>query len=190
MRFRSLLALMSLLAAGNSPAAETKDYPFTPVPFTDVRIGDGFWLPRLETNRTVTVRYDFQKCEETGRISNFARAGGLEQGKFEGIPFNDSDVYKVIEGAAYSLALHPDPELDKYLDGVIAKIAAAQEPDGYLTTYKTIDATKSPAPWLKPARSGTWSSREATSCTTSGTSTRRPSPTSARPASGRCSTWR
>ena len=111
------------------------------MPFTDVRIGDGFWLPRLETNRTVTVRYDFQKCEETGRISNFARAGGLEAGKFEGIPFNDSDVVKVVEGASYTLAMHPDPELDKYLDGLIAKIAAAQEDDGYLYTARTLGFT-------------------------------------------------
>ncbi len=141
MRLCPLSALVSLLAAASSLAAETKDYPFTPVPFTDVRIGDGFWLPRLETNRTVTVRYDFQKCEQTGRISNFARAGGLDQGKFEGIPFNDSDVVKVVEGASYTLAMHPDPELDKYLDDLIVKIAAAQEDDGYLYTARTLGFT-------------------------------------------------
>ena len=66
------------------------------------------------------------------------------------MPFDDTDVYKLIEGASYSLQSHPDPELDRYLDGIIAKIAAAQEPDGYLTTYKTIDPTKSPRRWLKP----------------------------------------
>ena len=66
------------------------------------------------------------------------------------MPFNDTDVYKLIEGASYSLQSHPDPELDRFLDGIIAKIAAAQEPDGYLTTYKTIDPSKSPASWLKP----------------------------------------
>lgn len=141
MQFRSLFALASWIALVGGAAAETKDYPFTPVPFTDVRIGDGFWLPRLETNRTVTVRYDFQKCEQTGRIRNFARAGGLEQGKFEGIPFNDSDVVKVVEGASYTLAMHPDPELDKYLDDLIVKIAAAQEDDGYLYTARTLGFT-------------------------------------------------
>ena len=92
----------------------------------------------METNRKVTVRYDFQKCEETGRIDNFAKAGGLMKGEFRGIPFDDSDVYKVIEGAAYSLALAPDPQLDKYLDDLIAKIAAAQEPDGYLYTARRL----------------------------------------------------
>jgi DUF1680 family protein len=93
----------------------------------------------MEANRKVTVRYDFHKCEETGRIDNFAKAGRLMQGPFRGTPFDDSDVYKVIEGAAYSLALAADPQLDTYLDGLIAKIAAAQEPDGYLYTARTID---------------------------------------------------
>ena len=141
MKSRTCLVFASWLTFVGMAAAENKDYPFTPVPFTAVQIGDGFWLPRLETNRTVTVRYDFQKCEETGRISNFARAGGLEQGKFEGIPFNDSDVVKVVEGASYTLAMHPDPDLDKYLDDLIAKIAAAQEDDGYLYTARTLGFT-------------------------------------------------
>ncbi|MCU0874047.1 MAG: glycoside hydrolase family 127 protein [Pirellulaceae bacterium] len=156
MQFRALFAVAMSIALAGAAAAETKDYPFTPVPFTDVRIGDGFWLPRLETNRTVTVRYDFQKCEETGRISNFARAGGLEEGKFEGIPFNDSDVVKVVEGASYTLAMHPDPELDKYLDALIAKIAAAQEDDGYLYTARTLGFTNGmtgPQRWTNLAAS-------------------------------------
>ncbi len=112
------------------------------VEFTDVVIANGFWAPRMETNRKVTVPYDFQKCEETGRIDNFAKAGDLMEGKFEGIYFNDSDLYKVIEGAAYSLSVrtpqeksYPDPELEKYVDGVIEKIAAAQWEDGYLYTF-------------------------------------------------------
>jgi DUF1680 family protein len=115
------------------------DYPLEPVPFTKVRITEGFWLPRMETNRTVTVPYDFKKCEETGRISNFAKAGGLMEGDFEGIFFNDSDVFKVVEGACYSLAIHHDPELEAYLDRLIAWFAAAQEDDGYLYTARTID---------------------------------------------------
>jgi len=123
----------------------TKDYPIQPVVFTDVKLTDDFWAPRLETNRTVTVPYDFKKCEETGRIDNFAKAGGLMEGDFIGIRYNDSDVFKVIEGASYSLSLHPDPELEKYLDDLIAKIAAAQEDDGYLYTTRTINP-KHPAP--------------------------------------------
>ncbi len=111
-----------------------EDYPIRPVPFTAVTIDDDFWTPRLETNRRVTIPYDFRKCEETDRIANFDKAAGLLEGDHVGIFFNDSDVFKVIEGAAYSLATHPDPELDAYLDELIDKIGAAQEPDGYLYT--------------------------------------------------------
>ena len=121
------------------PAGAMKaDYPIQPVPFTQVRIANEFWARRLETNRKVTIPYAFKMCEETGRIDNFAVAGRMKEGKFRGIYFNDSDLYKVIEGAAYALAILPDPELDKYLDGVIAKIAAAQEKDGYLYTARTL----------------------------------------------------
>ncbi|MCK4749315.1 MAG: glycoside hydrolase family 127 protein [Bacteroidales bacterium] len=119
-----------------------RDYPIKPVAFTRVNITDDFWAPRLETNRKVTIPYNFQKCEETGRIRNFAIAGGLEEGEFEGIFFNDSDVFKVIEGASYSLQVHDDPELKAYLDDLIMKIAAAQEEDGYLYTNRTIDHSK------------------------------------------------
>ncbi len=121
-----------------------KDYPIKPVPFTDVQVTDHFWQPRMEINRTVTIPYDFKKCEETGRIDNFAKAGGLMEGEFVGIRYNDSDVYKVIEGAAYSLRLHPDPQLEQYLDELIFKIAAAQEDDGYLYTARTINPAKPP----------------------------------------------
>jgi DUF1680 family protein len=130
------------LTAGASVQGETGsrgDYPIQPVPFTAVTVADGFWSPRLQTNRTVTVRYDFQKCERTGRVANFARAGGLEEGDFEGLyGFNDSDVFKVIEGASYALSLQPDPELEQYLDDLAVKITAAQEEDGYLYTVGTI----------------------------------------------------
>ncbi|MDH5380992.1 MAG: glycoside hydrolase family 127 protein [Cyclobacteriaceae bacterium] len=120
----------------------TLDYPITPVAFTAVNINDNFWAPRLETNRKVTIPYDFEKGEETGRHRNFAIAGGLEEGEFEGIFYNDSDVFKVIEGASYSLQVHDDPELDAYLDDLIHKIASAQEEDGYLYTNRTIDPSK------------------------------------------------
>jgi len=136
----SAMLLFIAACAKQSP----KDYPIKPVPFTDVQISDQFWQPRMEINRTVTIPYDFKKCEETGRIDNFAKAGGLMEGEFVGIRYNDSDVYKVIEGAAYSLRLHPDPQLEQYLDDLIAKIAAAQEDDGYLYTARTINPAKPP----------------------------------------------
>jgi hypothetical protein len=124
---------------------EQKDYPIKPVAFTEVQFSDDFWLPRMETNRTVTIPFAFQKSEETGRIHNFAKAGGLMLGKFEGRRYNDSDVFKIMEGAAYSLSLYPDPALEKYMDDLIAKIASAQEDDGYLYTARTIDP-KNPPP--------------------------------------------
>ncbi|MFC1634901.1 beta-L-arabinofuranosidase domain-containing protein, partial [Planctomycetota bacterium] len=78
------------------------------MPFNAVRVSDDFWTPRLETNRKVTIPYAFEKCEETGRIRNFEKAAGLMEGKHEGIYFNDSDVYKIMEGAAYSLQVYPE----------------------------------------------------------------------------------
>ena len=111
---RKVLLIMFIFILSCAQTADVrKDYPVQPVPFTDVRISDSFWSPRMEINRQVTIPYDFKKCEETGRINNFSKAGGLMDGEFEGRRYNDSDVFKVIEGAAYSLSLHPDAELEK-----------------------------------------------------------------------------
>ena len=144
-------AWLTLSPAGAAGEDAASGYPITRVPFTQVRLVDSFWSRRLETNRTVTIPFGFRKSEEEGRIRNFERAAKRLGGPYEGkMPFDDTDVYKLIEGASYSLQSHSDPELDRFLDGLIAKIAAAQEPDGYLTTYKTIDPTRSPASWLEP----------------------------------------
>ncbi|MBM3293284.1 MAG: hypothetical protein FJY82_02040 [Candidatus Aminicenantes bacterium] len=151
MRLRTIVGVSCLLLTGLAPAAEKKDYPVTPVPFTDVRLTDAFWLPRIETNRTVTIPFLWKKNEETGRIDNFAVAGKLIEGKYGGERYNDTDVYKPLEGSAYSLMVHPDPALEAYLDGVIAKIAAAQEPDGYLFTPRTADPSR-PQPGIGPER--------------------------------------
>jgi DUF1680 family protein len=126
-------------------------YPISAVPFTEVTLTDDFWAGRIETNRTVTIPFGFKKCEEEGRMRNFAKAGGLMEGKYEGqMPFDDTDVYKIIEGASYSLTIHPDKVLEKYIDEIIELIAAAQEDDGYLTTWKTIDPNTTPARWVRP----------------------------------------
>ena len=90
-------------------------------------------------NREVTIPYVFSQCEETGRIDNFAIAGGLKKGKHTGERYNDSDVFKIIEGACYSLMETPDPDLRRYVDSLVTLIAAAQEDDGYLYTTRTID---------------------------------------------------
>jgi uncharacterized protein len=136
---RAIPIILLIMCGVQAYAAEPRDYPVTPVPFTAVHFTDGFWTPRLEANRKVTVPYDFKKCEETGRIDNFLRAAHKKPGKYQGYAFNDSDVFKVVEGAAYSLALQPDADLDRYLDGLIAKFAGAQEADGYLYAARTTD---------------------------------------------------
>lgn len=119
-----------------------RDYPVKAVEFTKVKIMDDFWLPRIETNQKVTIPFAMQQNEETGRVDNFAIAGGLKQGEYKGERYNDTDVFKVMEGAAYTLATDPDPELEKALDELIAVIAAAQEEDGYLFTPRTASPSK------------------------------------------------
>ncbi len=140
---RSLFACAaaSVLSAALPTQGEetpTAAHRLTPVPFTAVQLDDGFWSGRLKTNHDRSLPHNFRWCEETGRFSNFAKAAGLMQGEFEGIYFNDSDVYKVLEGASYALAAAPDPELEHRMDRVIAWIAAAQREDGYLNTYYTL----------------------------------------------------
>jgi len=120
--------------------AQQKDYPIQPLDFTKVQLTDRFWMPRIETNRKVTIPASFERCESTGRVKNFIMAAA-RSGKFcTRFPFDDTDIYKTIEGASYSLAMHADAKLDKYLDSMITIIGNAQEPDGYLYTARTIDS--------------------------------------------------
>jgi len=110
--------------------AQSYDYALRPVPAHRVKFGDAFWHPRLEINRTVTIPYSLEMCEETGRIENFRVAAGLSDKKWTGrFGFNDSDPSKIIEGEAYSLMNHPDAKLQKQIGKIIAAIAAAQEDD-------------------------------------------------------------
>ena len=124
------------------------DAPICEVPFTQVHLEDSFWAPRIETNREVSIPSAFKECEKNGRFDNFAIAGGLKKGEHRGdFSFDDTDPYKIIEGASYSLAVKYDKELDCYLDSVITLIAAAQEPDGYLTTCVTNKCTRLSGWW-------------------------------------------
>ena len=137
---RSLVLMLAAGLAAEAAGAEAPEQAaalstLRAVPFTAVRIADTFWQPRIETNRTRSVPHNLKWCRDTGRLSNFAKAGKLMEGGHEGIFFNDSDVYKVLEGAAYCLHAHPDPALEKEVDELIAWMAAAQQPDGYLNTY-------------------------------------------------------
>ena len=141
------LALTAMLSAG---------YPISPVPFTDVEVTRGFWGKRLEASREVTIPLAFSKCKTTGRYDNFVKAARAladpaDTSRTGGYPFDDTDVYKTVEGASYVLQLHPDLELDAYLDSVITLIAAAQEPDGYLYTGRTMNPGH-PHSWTGPKR--------------------------------------
>jgi len=146
------------MRASQAPApTPSHDYAVQPVPFTAVHLDDAFWAPKIETNRQVSIPFAFQQCERTGRVDNFERAARVLRGEElanrtpPGYPFDDTDLYKVIEGASYTLSVHPDPKLDAYVDGMIAKIAAAQERDGYLYTARTIDPHH-PHPWAGSER--------------------------------------
>ena len=128
-----------VVSQGCDNKSSSGDYPIQPVPFTSVKLTDNFWAPRIKRNALVTIPIAFGYCESTGRVKNFEIAGGLDTGKFQTIfPFDDSDVFKIIEGASYSLQTFPDPKLDAYLDALIYKIGLAQEDDGYLYTNRTI----------------------------------------------------
>ena len=110
------------------------------IPFYRVSIEDDLWKKRMQTMSTVTLPDCLDKCEATGRIANFRRAAGMEEGEFEGIYYNDSDVYKVLEGIGYSLRTVKDAALEARADAVIDAIAAAQRADGYLQTYFQLKA--------------------------------------------------
>ncbi len=140
-------AQTNLWAAERNGTSLQRDYNVKPVAFNYVHIDDQFWTPRLETNRTVTIPYCFEKCEETDRISNFEKAAGMKTGKHEGIYFNDSDVYKIMEGAAYSLQVNPDTMMRLYLDKLIAVMAAAQWDDGYLYTFYSVPERQPEMRW-------------------------------------------
>ena len=127
-------------------------YPIDPVPFTSVKVTDNFWGQRLQASREVTIPLAFSKCEETGRYENFVKAAHpSDTYKVEGFSFDDTDVYKTIEGASYSLQTYPDKKLQKYIDSVLVIVAGAQEPDGYLYTARTVNP-KHPHNWAGKER--------------------------------------
>ena len=138
-----LTALATATIAVNVQAQkknESGGYPITPVPFTSVKVTDTFWGQRLKASREVTIPLAFSKCEETGRYENFVKAANpSSEYVVGGLSFDDTDVYKTIEGASYSMQTYPDKKLEKYIDSVLKIVAAAQEPDGYLFTARTMN---------------------------------------------------
>lgn len=167
MKTKAILTSIVLATATIMPAMAQKSkalsngYPFSQVPFTSVKIAhDSFWGSRLQAAREVTIPLAFSKCETEHRYKNFEMAAytlqhpghkGLETkewnvAKFMGFSFDDTDVYKTIEGASYILQTYPDKKLKAYIDSVLDVVAAAQEPDGYLYTARTINP-KHPHGW-------------------------------------------
>ncbi|MDQ3068152.1 MAG: glycoside hydrolase family 127 protein [Acidobacteriota bacterium] len=146
------LAIAALVAATAAVAATpNREYPIHAVPHGDVELSDGFWAARLESNRVATIPHVMRQNELTGRVANFERAAKLKAGKYEGRRFNDTDIYKALEAASYSLKRTPDPALSAQVDALIDLIAKAQEPDGYLMPARSIDPAN-PAPGMGPER--------------------------------------
>jgi DUF1680 family protein len=129
-------------AVVSAQAPAVTPYPIQAVPMSAVKITGGFWQAKLETNRTVTIPHILQQNELTGRVDNFRKGAGLMPGDYQGRRFNDTDIYKIIEAASYSLSSHPDPALAKQLDDLIALVAKSQQPDGYLFPARTINPAK------------------------------------------------
>lgn len=150
-RFIYILFCIATIGCAD-PISDTQhfDYPINPVPTRDVVINDHFWLPKIKTIQDSTIHYALKKCEEEGRMENFLIAGKKKSGKTHGqMPFDDTDLYKIVEGASNTLISKPNPVLEMYLDSIIEIIKIGQEPDGYLTTWITIDRMTPPAPWVK-----------------------------------------
>lgn len=152
---RTCLLAVAVLLVGSLAAQKGtlhSGYPIDPVPFTSVKVTDVFWGQRLKASREVTIPLAFSKCEETGRYENFVKAAHpSDEYKVEGFSFDDTDVYKTIEGASYLLQTYPDKKLEKYIDSVLLIVAGAQEPDGYLYTARTMNP-KHPHDWAGPER--------------------------------------
>ena len=157
---KAMLLSVPLIAAGTLGGA---DYSFQPVPFTAVRLTAGFWKDRQETNRRVTIPFALAQCEESGRMKNFDLAAEVMRRRAAGessyqvtpptlYPFDDSDAFKALEAAAFALSMGADPALERQLDGWIARIAAAQEPDGYLYTFRTMHPDTPGHKWIGAKR--------------------------------------
>ncbi len=147
-----VLSSVSMFSVLCKSIAQNRDYPIQPVDFTHVHVHDHFWQPKMELNANVTIPYVLEKCNSEGRIDNFLKAAGKKKGdKLTEYTFDDTDLYKVIEGASYALQVKPNPALERYLDSLISIIGAAQEPDGYLYTFRTAKTAK-PHDWIGSKR--------------------------------------
>jgi len=152
----SLLLVLFFITRSYGQSGKYNDYPISMVEIKKVKLADNFWLPKIKLVQDVTIHHCLDTCVKEGRLENFLVAGKRKPGCFRGkMPFDDTDIYKIIEGASYSLISLPNPELEAYLDSIIDIIRIGQEPDGYITTWLTIDSTNPPAWWV-PKSGGRW----------------------------------
>ncbi|UPZ16863.1 glycoside hydrolase family 127 protein [Flavobacterium humidisoli] len=162
--FISLLILVSCKETKNDVVQNKTSvlkagYEIEPVNIQNVKLTDSFWLPIIKRVQEVTIEYAIKKCDEEGRFENFLIAGKQKAGKVRGdMPFDDTDVYKIIEGASNTLISAPNPKLERVLDSMIAIVKIGQEPDGYITTWRTINPAKPPAPWVPVIEGKRWES--------------------------------
>ena len=156
-KLKPVIAFCFALIVTSNLFAQQKDYPIQPVPFTRVHVNDDFWEPKMEVNATVTIPYVLAQCRANGRVDNFLRAGRLLNGdKLSEFPFDDTDIYKVIEGVSYAMQVKKNAQLERSVDTLISIIGAAQEKDGYLYTFRTVNAKK-PHEWIGSKR---WENEE------------------------------
>lgn len=162
----SLLILISCKETKNN-VVQTADktavlkagYPIEPINIQNVKLTDSFWLPIIKRVQEITIEYAIQKCNEEGRFENFLIAGKQKSGTVKGeMPFDDTDVYKIIEGASNTLISAPNPKLERVLDSLIAIVKIGQEKDGYLTTWRTINPSKPPCTWVPVIEGKRWES--------------------------------
>ena len=122
-----------VVSTTNSPFCRLK-----PIPIRAVRMQEGFWKPRMDKNATVTLKSQMQKLRETGVLDNFLRLYDKSDAGFQGRPSSDSDLYKWVEAASWTLQTYKLPEIEKMLNDAIEIIEPAQDDDGYLNTYHQI----------------------------------------------------
>lgn len=149
----------NLMQSDEKTSALKAGYQIEPVNIQNVKLTDSFWLPIIKRVQEITIAYAIKKCDEEGRFENFLIAGKQKTGTTRGeMPFDDTDVYKIIEGASNTLISAPNPKLERVLDSMIGIVKIGQEADGYITTWRTINPAKPPASWVPVIEGKRWES--------------------------------
>ena len=151
--FLLFLSAIGIVDAKTPKDAVQKDYPIQPVPFVSVKLNDSFWAPRIKLNQNATIPIALEQCYITGRVDNFKKAAGLMPGYFNTqFTFDDTDIYKILEGASYSIQMFPNKNLELRMDTLIELIQKSQEADGYLYTARTAGDPNNMHEWVGKKR--------------------------------------